>query len=270
MTQTADNAIKNWQNWMLNALIKPDEIDGKDIDNRFTAGANLSAAQCLGVYQRSYILRLTKCLAEQFPALCHALGEPLFEQFARKYLREYPSDSYTLYELGRRFGAFLQQDRPDKDLPPQHRESWIDFMVDLAHYEQLHFSLFDAPGHEGNSWPQTNTPDDQLILQPCFALAQYQYPVAWYYHAIKEEKASPFPPKQPSYVALLRKDYQVTTFPVSQVHFLFLQKIQNTKNINTALNFISEVTKVPIEAVTQSWHSEIKAKWIDAGFFVNR
>ena len=110
-------SIASWQNWMQQALIHPRNTPKGDIENQFTAGANLSASECLAIYQRGYILRLTKCLAEQFPALCQALGAPLFEQFAKRYLQQCPSDSYTLYELGRRFADFLAQDRPDKDAP---------------------------------------------------------------------------------------------------------------------------------------------------------
>ena len=223
MSHSNEHGLEQWQNWMLDALIKPQAVKANDIEERFTSGANLCAAQCLGLYQRGYTLRLTKCLAEQFPALCHALGKPLFDQFALKYLRECPSDSYTLYELGKRFAEFLQQDRPDKDLPNEARESWIDFMIDLARYERLHFKLFDAHGHEGNPWPGFDVTDDKLMIQPCFELASYRYPVAWYYHTIKDNPKATFPPQQMSYVVLLRKDYHVTTFPISQVHYQFFK-----------------------------------------------
>jgi hypothetical protein len=47
----------------------------------------------LGIYQRSYYQRLLNCMREQFPAPCHALGEQLFTDFAREYLREHPPES---------------------------------------------------------------------------------------------------------------------------------------------------------------------------------
>ena len=260
--------MNDLQQWMQQALIRPDQVDANAVNKTFVPGAQLSAQACLGIYQRGYILRLTKCLAEQFPALSHALGEGLFDQFALRYLRIHPSDSYTLYELGRRFADFLEEDRPDKDLPPEQREGWVDFMVDLARYERLHFKLFDAPGHEGNPWPSQDTPDEQLKLQPCFALAQYRYPVAWYYHAIKENKQTPFPPKQPSPVALLRKDYQVTTYPLNPVHYHFLGALQQQGDIESALVAVSKAFNSPLEQVRHSWQTEVKARWIEAGFFV--
>jgi hypothetical protein len=255
---------------MMNALIKPGEVKPNDVEQRFTASANLSAAQCLAIYQRGYILRLTKCLAEQFPALCHALGKQLFDQFAQKYLQSSPSDSYTLYELGRRFPDFLEQDRPDKNLPVEARESWIDFMIDLAKYEQLHFKLFDAPGHEGNPWPARDVSDDKLIVQPCFAQASYRYPVAWYYHTIKENPKAAFPPLQTSYVTLLRKDYHVTTFPINRVHYQFLKQLQSCGSVCESIKFVSEVNQTPLDLVEHSWRNEVRNRWIEAGFFIEK
>jgi len=178
------------QHWMLNALVKPGNVGQESLAETLLPGAMLDAAGCLAIYQRSYILRLRQCLVEQFPATCYALGDALFNDFADDYLRSCPSDSYTLYELGRRFPLWLEQTRPDRDLP--EREDWIDFMVDLAHYERELFHLFDAPGHEGQPWPNSNIDDSTLILQPALVLAQYRYPVAWYYHEVRAGKNPSF------------------------------------------------------------------------------
>lgn len=259
-------SIAQWQDWMQNALLNPQGTQQSTVESTFMPGANLSPAESLAIYQRGYILRLTKCLADQFPALCHALGEQLFTKFAKRYLHTYPSQSYTLYDLGTRFAAFLEEDRPDKN--NKQKETWIDFMVDLARYENLHFSLFDAPGHEGKPWPAADTPDESLKLQPCFALNQSRFPVGWYYHACKEKPDCPFPPQQTSWVALVRTNFFVTTFPINQVHFLFLQQVQKHNDIAKGLQHISKLTNTALPQVTQSWQNEVKSRWIDAGFFV--
>ena len=252
------------------ALINPELASDEEVERQFTAGANLQPAECLAVYQRSYLSRLTRCLAEQFPALCHALGEPLFEQFAKRYLQIHPSDSYTLYELGRRFPDFLEADRPDKDLPPEQRETWIDFMVDLARYERTHFLLFDAPGNEGNKWPNADTADSQLVLQCCLQLRSYRYPVAWYYHNIKEDPSTRFPERQDSFIAVLRKDYIVTTYPIQAVQFRFLNSLLASKSVGQSLEETARSTGRSRIEVTRSWQNEVRKPWIDAGFFAFR
>ncbi len=265
-----DEPLAAMQRWMLDSLVFPGRTDGGEVERRFIASPTLDAAQCFAIYQRGYILRLTQCLAEQFPALCRALGRSLFDGFAREYLRAHPSDSTTLYELGRRFPAYLEEARPDHDRPPDARETWIDFMVDLARYERLHFRLFDAPGHEGRPWPTPELADDRLILQPCFALESYRYPVAQYYHAVREDPEAAFPPQQESHVAVLRRNYAVTTFPITRVHTTFLQHLQASGSVDAALAHVSEVLGKPREQVRRSWTDAVRTPWIEAGFFIDR
>lgn len=267
---TAPEPLGAVQRWMLEALLEPGKVDRQEIADTFLPGSHLDAAGCLAIYQRSYVLRLQKCLAEQFPATRHALGDALFDDFAAAYLGACPSDSYTLYELGRRFPAWLEESRPDREFGEDGRETWIDFMVDLAHYERELFRLFDAPGHEGQAWPGIDADDRELILQPCLVLAEYRYPVAWYYHEVRAGKSPGFPPQSRSHLVLLRRDYQTSTYPVSPLHFRFLTALQRHGSIDLALADIATWSRRPLDAVTHSWATEVRGPWIGAGFFVAR
>ena len=79
-----------------------------------------------------------------FDGFCHALGDELFNDFVAEYAREAPPESYTLYDLGRRFTDYLEVNRPDRD--EELRESWIDFIVDLARFERSVFCDVRLPG----------------------------------------------------------------------------------------------------------------------------
>ena len=157
-----DWSLAGLQHWFQKALHNPRAVD--DVDAIFEATPGLDAGQGLAIYQRSYYLRLTKCLQDQFPALNYALGADLFFDFAQEYIHAMPSESYTLYRLGERFSQYLNAERPDRDKSAAHREPWIDFMVELADFEWQLFSLFDAAGHEFGDWPNeaTDYPDDKL------------------------------------------------------------------------------------------------------------
>jgi hypothetical protein len=258
------------QRWMLDALVHPGGAARGEIDRHVLPGPRLGAAAHLAIYQRSYILRLTGCLAEQFPALCHALGEDLFHDFARDYLRARPSESYTLHDLGRRFPAWLEASRPDADRSDAEREGWIDFMVDLARYERELFRLFDAPGHEGEPWPGVETPDEALVLQPCFALGEYRYPVAWYYHEVRARRDPAFPQARESHVAIARRDYVTSTFPIRPLHFQFLSALERDGSVPAALAAVAASAQRPLAEVTRSWVTVVRRAWIEAGFFVAR
>lgn len=262
--------LDDLQRWMLGALVAPGSVDRQAVAETLLPGARLDAAACLAIYQRSYVLRLRLCLGEQFPATRHALGRALFDDFADEYLRVCPPDSYTLYELGRRFADWMEATRPDRDLPADERESWIDFMVDLARYERELFRLFDAPGHEGRPWPDLACDDRALVLQPCLALARYRYPVAWYYHEVRTGRGPDFPPEAPSHVVILRRDYQTATYPVSPLHYRFLESVRENASIDQALREIAVSTGRALEEVERSWVTEVRRPWVDAGFFVAR
>ena len=255
---------------MLQALLAPPSADADGIAARVQPGAHIGAADCLAIYRRSYVLRLRRCLAEQFPATRYALGEALFDDFADTYLRDCPSVSTTLYDLGRRYAQWLEDNRPDRDSPAAEREDWIDFLVDLAGYERELFQLFDAPGNEGQAWPDAGVGDDELVLQSCLTLVQYRYPVAWYYHEVRAGHAPAFPVRGDAALVLVRRDYHTTTYPVNGLHYRFLTQLRQGAPIGAALQDIAAWTGRSLDAVTQSWRADVRQLWLEAGFFLQR
>lgn len=267
---TDRTSLRDMQEWMQNALIHPQRVQKHEVASRLTPSNRLSAAERLAIYQRSYISRLCVCLAEQFPASRKALGAELFDKFARVYLARDPSDSYTLYELGRRFPAFLEETRPDAGNGDSHQEIWVNFMIDLASYERSLFELFDAPGHEGKGWPIVDTPDDALVLQPCFSLGAYRFPVATYYHNAVDQSEPDLPPLAESYVAITRYDYLTSSIPITRPHFKFLQLMQHTQSVDASLGQLAKILGIPKETVQTSWTTQIRNRWIANHFFVDR
>ncbi len=241
--------LNELQAWLHQSLILPGETSAEETAQHVKPSSRLDPAARLAVYQRSYYLRILSCVKDQFPALCHALGEQLFTDFAREYLQACPPESYTLYDLGRRFPDYLEANRPDRHEPG--REAWIDFMVDLARYERQLFVMFDAPGHEGKPYADESTPDHLLRLQPCFVLGNYRFPVAWYYHQVREAKAPPLPPMERSFVAIVRKEYLTQTVPLLPHHYTLLSTLAKREN--------ADWTLIP---------NGIRQRWLEAGFFI--
>ncbi len=255
--------LRDIQMWMQDALrFLADAESGRFL----AATARLSASAGLAIYQRSYFQRIVSCMREQFPALCHALGPSLFDDFVAEYIRDMPPESHTLYDLGRRFAGYLDQTRPDKDAP----EVWIDFMIDLAHYERQLFVLFDAPGQEGQRFATADTPDSALRLQACFALGAYRFPVAEYYHAVRAKSAPALPPATPSHVAMVRTAFLTHTMPLTETHYLFLSTLRDGHDADHAIATVARDVGIPPNDVRRSWHSPggMRQRWIDAGFFI--
>lgn len=253
------------QRWMHEALVFPRRVSREAID-----GALVGGAAGLAIYQRGYFLRIASCMREQFPALCHALGEELFNDFVAEYIREQPPESHTLYDLGRRFPAFLDDSRPDRDQPEEMREVWIDFMVDLARFERQMFVMFDVPGHEGKSFATPGTPDTELRLQPAFAIGAYRFPVAAYYHAVRQKQPAELPPAEPSFAALVRTDYVTRTVLLSELEYLFLSAMVDSGGVEDGIEAVARHLGAAADEVRRSWTSAqgSRRRWIEGGFFI--
>ncbi len=268
MSGEPQQALQSVQRWMQDALVFPLRVTPGQTETLLASSARLSGAAGLAIYQRGYFLRIASCMREQFPALCHALGAPLFNDFVADYIRQHPPQSHTLYDLGRRFAAFLEDNRPDRDLP--QRESWIDFMTELARFERQVFVMFDAPGHEGRAFADATTPDSQLRLQPCFALGAYRFPAPAYYHAVRLNRPPPLPAVQENFVALVRTDYVTRTIALSQPQYLFLQAMADGGSVEDGIDVVARLLKTSHDVVRQSWQATdgSRQRWIDGHFFI--
>ncbi len=263
--------LQSTQRWMQDALVFPRRVDGDARGALLLESPGLTAAAGLAIYQRGYFLRIANCMREQFPALCHALGAPLFNDFVADYICDRPPESHTLYDLGRRFPAWLGENRPDLGLPAARREPWIDFMIDLARFERQVFALFDAPGHEGKPFADADTPDERLRLQPCFDLGAYDFPVAAYYHAVRQNQPAPLPPAGRSFAALVRTDYVTRTIPLGEPQYLFLGAMAAGGGVEDGLAAAARHLATTAEQVRDSWRSsDDRRRWIDWGFFIAR
>jgi hypothetical protein len=244
---------------MHDALINPTDPAARTM---FASGGRLGSAEGLAVYQRGYFLRIAACMREQFPALCHALGRALFDDFVADYIRDCPPERHTLYDLGRRFAGWMQANRPDSDA----RDAWVDFMIDLARFEYAVFEMFDAEGNEGRPFATAETDDRALRLQPAVALGCYAFPVAGYYHAVRRGEAPLLPAPASCHIALVRSDFITRTVLLSETQYNFLAAMLAGKGVEAALASVAEDP----EQASRLWRGAqgSRASWIDSGFFV--
>jgi hypothetical protein len=201
--------------------------------------AALTAEQRLGLYARSYRLRLLECMRELHPGLDHALGRALFDDFALDYLQANASTSYTLLELDQGFADHLAATEPQL---ADGEEPWPSFVVDLARLERLFFEVYHGPGVEAaQAGPTACTPgwDQPRVLAahnrscligsdgelpgklppvwagvtvspvPSLKLLASPYPVGRYLLAVRRGEEPALPRPEPCFLALNRRDYTV-------------------------------------------------------------
>ncbi len=290
MMDPTDVDLTAVQRWMQSVLMHPQgivpglqspsaqsnlSITWDDLEQVVAPSPTLSGAQRLAIYHHGYFARLFECMSKQFPALQHALGEELFREFTRIYLYDYPSTSYTLAELGRRFPDFLEETRPDRNAPPEARESWPDFMIELARLEWTTFAIFDGPGTEGMSLPAKAEwtqlidadPTRPLALAPCLRVFQCSYPVHDYYHAVRRGQAPELPLPQETWLAVTRKDFRVGIYALQPLQYAFLNAMQEGQTVCQAIasaTAAGNLTDDTLRARLRTWLTT----WLAWGFFV--
>jgi hypothetical protein len=132
----------------------------------------LTSFERLEIYNQQYWFRVMGAVSEDFPALAQVLGAKRFDALVLAYLKENPSTSFTLRNLGARLPLWLTE-HPEFS-PRRHA-----LMLDIARLEWAYVESYDRAAVT----PLTEEDfadldgDSKLSLQPHLQLLDLQYPV---------------------------------------------------------------------------------------------
>jgi hypothetical protein len=144
----------------------------------------LSSFDRLEIYNRQYWFRVIGAVAEDFSALQAVVGAKKFDSLVLAYLRENPSTSFTLRNLGAKLPQWLAA---HPELVPRRHQ----LALDVARLEWAYVEAYDGAAAE----PLTESDfaalgeHSTLRLQPYLHLLALQYPVDELVLAV--HKASP-------------------------------------------------------------------------------
>jgi hypothetical protein len=137
------------QRLMIRAVMRPlargDVMQKKWIDGRPTKqitesfikpNNRLTSFERLEIYNRQYWLRIRQSLYEDYPGLRAIFGDKKFERLADAYLAHYPSQSFTLRNLGSRLVKFIEAE-------PRWISPHKQLALDMARLEWAHTEAFD-------------------------------------------------------------------------------------------------------------------------------
>jgi Putative DNA-binding domain len=256
--------LAQMQNWMQATLVRQDiETQAARPEFLVNSSSRLSAARHLNIYRQSYIARLRECMKNQFSALAYALGEELFQMFADQYLDAFPSESYTLNELGKKFPAFLEETRPDKD--SEEKESWIDFIIELASFEYTLSEIFEAHEEETKT-AIDSTPDDELKLAPLAQIFYHRYPVCRYYLDVTRKREPELPFEEDSYSAVTRANYRLSLLEIKPAQYHFLERLAAGDSVSQAKEFFVKKYGFDAAKLDDAW-TLWRKNFISSGFF---
>lgn len=145
----------------------------------------LTSFERLEIYSRSYWFRVLNAFYEDFPGLREALGERAFNRLAEAYLVKYPSESFTLRNLGNRLEKFLLEE-------PAWTGARFELALDVARFEWAQVVAFDGAGEPPLDVDELLGADPsklKLGLQPYLTLLACRFPVDDFIMAMKRRNA---------------------------------------------------------------------------------
>ena len=248
---TADFTMQN---------VSPDGTSVEDIVAGYIKPNDLlSSFDRLEIYNRQYWFRVIGAVSEDYPALNAVLGEERCEALILAYLKENPSTSFTLRDLGAKLPSWLEE---HPELAGAHRE----LAVDVARLEWAYIEAFDSPtlaplDPEGFS---RLLPTSTLALQPHLQLLALRYAVDEVVlavhknrpatdivsNAVTERKESkrlrvPRLKRCPTYLAVHRYQDSVYYRRIDHEAFLLLSAIQEGEPITRVVERAMRASKLP-------------------------
>jgi Putative DNA-binding domain len=279
--------LEQIQRWMQTAIMHPGgvvegitearkhiDVGPEDADKLLTRSQALTSLERLAIYGNAYYARLLECLREEFPALKHALGDELFDEFAVGYLQKYPSRSYTLIQLGADFARYLAETRPQAE-EGGPEVTWPDFLIDLATLEWTFSQVFDGPGSEGQQLLDSrqlaavspaDLPESRLVCVSCLKLLTLRYPVHGYFTAVRRKGTPELPEPAETYLAVTRRNYVVRHYELSRPAHVLLQALLAGETVGKSIELAAEAAGPDLEHLTSHLREWFEA-WTAEGFF---
>lgn len=183
---------------MASAVLRP--LNARDgMQSRWTDGRSMSSVaeqfikpndrlssfERLEIYNRVYWFRVLECLYDDYPGLRAVVGEKKFMKLATAYLAKYPSESFTLRNLGQRLEKFLREE-------PQWIAPNEELALDMTRFEWAQVVAFDdAAKPKITTDDLLDTPPSKLKLglQPYLSLLELNYGVDKFFSAVKKREA---------------------------------------------------------------------------------
>jgi hypothetical protein len=222
----------------------------------------LTSFERLEIYNRQYWFRAIAAVSEDFPALARVLGSKRFDNLVLEYLKENPSTSFTLRNLGARLPQWLE-DHPEF-APTRHV-----LTLDVARLEWAYVECFDGRAIAALTQEDFGDlgADSRLTLQQHLQLLDLQYPVDELVLAVhretppsdiksnavserKQKSRNGLPRMRRSriYLAVHRFDNSVYYRRIEHEAFVLLSSLQQQKTISEAIDSAFAGSRLSAEA----------------------
>ena len=242
----------------------------------------LTSFERLEIYNRQYWFRVLSGFAEDFPGLRAILGTRAFDRVAQTYLKDCPSTSFTMRNIGSKLESWLRK-HPKFAGPRQQ------LAIDMVRLEWAEINAFDGK-RETPLTPadlaKANPPKLRLRLQPYITLLDLKYPVDDLLLAVRKDaedvsvasnamnerhktkrvKAVAGMKPSPIFLAVHRLGEEVYFRRLEREEFAILSFLRDGKSLNAAIDAGLRRSNTPVTErplLIQKWFQT----WSTLGWF---
>ena len=144
----------------------------------------LTSFERFEIYNRCYWFRVLDSLYDDFPGLLALLGNRKFLKLVTAYLIRYPSESFTLRNLGSRLETFLTEE-------PGYASPLQEVALDMVRFEWAQILAFDEASRKPISPKDIKKKNPSTLrfgLQPYLSLLKLDHAVDHYLIAVKNQE----------------------------------------------------------------------------------
>ena len=246
-------------------IVSPDSMSHLgSIEEWVTPGPQLSAADRMDIYRRSYVARLVECLVDDYPALRSAMGEARFDELCAGYIERYPSMHPSLNAYGKHMSVYCASLSPG--------DFAMDFAAELAELEWCLVQAVHAPApaplaNEALSRIGGELAEAKLRFNPSLQLREFTYPVNDYFQAWAQGFEPDLPCASPNVTAVFRSGYRIVRRTLEKPEAKLLQFLLERHSLSSALARVEEAglfVGVDASAVSSWFQRWMSDGWIAA------
>ncbi len=189
----------------------------------------------MGVYRELIFNNIESLLANIFPVINNVLAEDIWMGLIREFLRDYRATTPYFPCLGQELIQFLADRQDNSDLP--------DFILELAHYENIEFDIMltDEEFPLSAKPTELNATSQLTLASTAFPLA-YRYPV----HTIRVDQQPEVAPDQPTFLLVFQDisgDVRFFELQGLTYHLLQFLKENRTQTLQDLLTNLAQTVR---------------------------
>jgi hypothetical protein len=208
-----------------------------ETDQLVAPNPRLSPVEQLDIYREQFWLRHIGALKEDFVSVHHLLGDAGFEELCARYLAAHPPSSFTLRDVGDKFGDFVEQTEP-------YRSDAL--LQDCARLEWAFVEAFDAPDDAPlDAQTIATAPEEawtgaRVVLHRSLQRLRLVHPTHLYRAQVRDGEDPVRPARIPTNVVVYRGPEKLMYIAIEPLAFRLLELLADGTALAAACERVAE------------------------------